>query len=124
MRARSKKRERFMRNERVPLVKEMLADNPPCALGMAATRRPDRLSSKGCQRVIVYCRGRADCLHERRKRSAGGSMTSRKNTVPLCSYCNNAIEIDADVARLAHEVGLVVRRGDPEWEELGNDRHA
>lgn len=107
-----------MRNERVPLVKEMLADNPPCALGVAATSSP----TVAAVRSIAGCRGRADCVHERRKRGQGGSMTNRANLAVLCAPCNTLIENDADVARLAHEVGLVVRRGDPEWEELGNDR--
>lgn len=114
-----------MRNERVPLVKEMLADFPPCALGVEleiGCRRP--LAPPSLWVAYKQCRGRADCVHERRKRGRGGSMTKRANLRVLCSPCNNIIESDADVARFAHEVGLVVRRGDPEWEELGNDRYA
>lgn len=118
MRARSKKRERLMRTERVPLVKEMLANHPLCALGVAAVQDPTTFGTT--YSILGHCRHMADCVHERRKRSQGGSMTNRANLAVLCSPCNNAIESDADVARLAHEVGLVVRRGDPEWEELGN----
>lgn len=114
-----------MRNERVPLVKEMLADTPPCALGSALAERLRLPGSPArAMKIVAVCRGRADCLHERRKRGQGGSMTKRANLRTLCSPCNNLIESDADVARFAHEVGLVVRRGDPEWEELGNDRDA
>lgn len=119
-----------MRTERVPLVREMLADDPPCWLGAALHSKLSRhiFDNTGVPRGLFAafdaCRGRADCVHERRKRGRGGSMTKRANLRTLCSPCNNIIESDADVARFAHEVGLVVRRGDPEWEELGNDRYA
>src|SRR5687767_4128374 len=115
LRNRSAKREQLMRNERVPLVKRMLEDSPPCALGIAATSSP----SVAAARLIADCEGRADCVHERRRRSQGGSLTKRVNLATLCSPCNNLIESDADVAAFAHRVGLVVRRGDPEWEEMG-----
>lgn len=112
-----------MRNERVPLVKEMLADSPQCALRSALTERLRRPGSPaGAMKILAVCRVRADCVHERRKRGQGGSMTNRANLAPLCSPCNGAIESDADVARFAHEAGLVVKRGDLEWAELGADR--
>jgi hypothetical protein len=56
--------------------------------------------------------------HHRRKASAGGRY-SASNLVAVCAGCNGAMESDADLARWAHEVGLVVRRGDPEWAALG-----
>lgn len=117
IKARSAKRARLMRTERVPLVKEMLADDPPCEFGRRVTSG-DYIGAV----VLSFCRGRADCIHERRKRSQQGSMTKRANLVPLCWWCNQAIESDADIARFAHEVGLVVKRGDPGWAELGADR--
>lgn len=54
----------------------------------------------------------------RRKASAQGAYTL-ENGATLCAHGNQLIEQDADVADLAHEHGLVVRQGDPEWESLG-----
>jgi hypothetical protein len=56
--------------------------------------------------------------HHRRKASAGGAYRV-PNLVTACSQHNDAMEADADLAAWAHTVGLVVRRGDPEWAELG-----
>ena len=66
------------------------------------------------------CRGRLT-PHHRRKASAGGAYTTT-NLVVACAGCNEAMEADADLARWAHSVGLVVRRGDEEWERLGRGR--
>lgn len=118
IKARSAKRARLMRNERVPLVKEMLASRPLCALYVEMEHAPHATTGP----TYKACLGYADCIHERRKRGQGGSMLNRDNLRPLCSPCNNAIESDADIARFAHEVGLVVKRGDPGWAELGADR--
>ena len=56
--------------------------------------------------------------HHRRKASQGGAY-STENLVVACLAHNEALEADAGLARWAHSVGLVVRRGDPEWEGLG-----
>lgn len=59
--------------------------------------------------------------HHRRKASQGGGYTTA-NLVAVCRGCNGALEADADLARWAWSVGLVVRRGDDEWERLGSTR--
>lgn len=61
------------------------------------------------------CRGVVEGLHERRKRSSQGSLTNRQNLIPSCNACNRWVE---ENPLLARRIGLVVRPGDPEWEEL------
>ncbi len=56
--------------------------------------------------------------HHRRKASAAGSYTF-ENLVAVCQGHNEALESDADLAKWARTVGLVVREGDPEWASLG-----
>ncbi len=50
-------------------------------------------------------------VHERRKASQGGRY-SEANGVAVCSAHNTALESDADLARFARRVGLVLLRGD------------
>lgn len=57
-----------------------------------------------------HCFGRLE-LHERRKASQGGAY-DEANGVAVCSHHNAAMESDADLARWARSVGLVLRRGD------------
>lgn len=57
-------------------------------------------------------------FHHRRKASAGGGYTF-ENGRQVCLSHNEAMESDAGLARWAHSVGLVVRRGDDEWASLG-----
>jgi 5-methylcytosine-specific restriction endonuclease McrA len=57
--------------------------------------------------------------HHRRKASQGGGY-NLANLATLCAHHNDELEADADLARLARERGLVVRRGDSEWETLGS----
>lgn len=92
LRPRSIKMQRLYRTERVPLVALMLADNPPCAIQWDAN-----------------CAGRADTIHELRKRSQGGSITDPANCIPACAYCNVAVE---DHPVEAHKRGFVIWRGD------------
>lgn len=56
--------------------------------------------------------------HHRRKASDTGGYTL-ENLVAVCAGHNVALEHDAGLARWARSVGLVVRRGDPEWPGLG-----
>ncbi len=56
--------------------------------------------------------------HHRRKASQGGGYTP-ECLVTVCCFHNDALEADADLARWAHSVGLVVRQGDAEWVALG-----
>lgn len=59
--------------------------------------------------------------HHRRKEGRGGAYTL-ENLVAVCAHHNGALEADADLARWAHSVGLVVKQGDAEWAKLGSTR--
>lgn len=92
LRPRSKKTERTYRTERRPLVAEILAERPWCEI-----------------RFDADCTGRSTCVHEKRKRSQGGSLTDRSNLMASCAHCNSVIE---DHPVEAHERGFVIWRGD------------
>jgi hypothetical protein len=96
-----------MREQRVPLVQELVAAGFGCEVGPL-------LKAYGLD--SSHCRGRIEGLHELRKRSAGGSLTNPDNLVPACNPCNGFIEQEPGMAR---SLGLVILEGDPEWEALG-----
>lgn len=100
MRYRSNEMARMYRAERVPLVREMLAEDPNCEL-FNRIRRVDP-TYRDCQR-------RAIGLHELKKRSAGGSITDRDNLLRCCGPCNSAVEDNPD---MAWRCGLVMRHGE------------
>lgn len=62
------------------------------------------------------CTRRATGLHHLRKRSAGGRIKSRLNTLRSCDPCNGWVEM---FPRLAREAHLVLRPGDPLWPWVG-----
>lgn len=98
-----------MATTRRPLVAAMLAESPWCELGpVISTAVP-----------AWPCSQRAQGLHELRKRSAGGSLTNRSNLLRACNPCNTWVE---DHPTQARELGLVVRAGDPGWDELTDER--
>lgn len=89
-------------------VEQQIAANPHCQL--EALIRVVDPTWRGC-------RGWATGLHHLRKRSSGGALISEANTLTGCNPCNAGwIE---DHPRLARKAGLVVRSGDPLWDELG-----
>lgn len=47
----------------------------------------------------------AQCIHERKKRSQGGSLVDTENLMASCFFCNGWVE---DWPTLARELGLVV----------------
>lgn len=57
------------------------------------------------------CFGRLE-MHERRKASQLTDSYTVENGAALCSSHNARLESDADLARLARTLGLVLRRGD------------
>ena len=70
MRARSKKRQQQYADERIPLVKKLLAENPIC----------------------VRCwQQRSVDVHEVKSRARGGSITDPSNLVCLCRGCHDLI---------------------------------
>lgn len=66
---RSAKMAALYRNERIPLVREIL--------GLDDGGRP-----------CVRCGQLADTVHEPLGRGRGGSIVDRKNAVPMCAVCN------------------------------------
>lgn len=108
LRSRSKKREEFMSSHRVPEVKAMISAGRKCEVGPI-------LEGAGITDAPT-CRKKIEGLHERRKRSSGGSLVNPANLIPSCNPCNGFIEDEPDIC---HELGLVVREGDSEWEALG-----
>lgn len=103
LKPRSKKTAEVYRKERVPLTKEMLAENPYCEMrDRIRSVQPDY---SDCWRLSIG-------LHEIVKRSAGGSITDRDNVLRCCGPCNSFVE---DHPVLARKAGLVRRRGETEW---------
>lgn len=75
--------------------------------------------------VLAVGGGDVDCLdepsgiHERRKRSSGGSLITLANLMPACSFHNQWVE---RFPEKAHLLGLVVRPGDNDWFLCGEGR--
>jgi hypothetical protein len=55
--------------------------------------------------VRLVCHHKAECINERQKRSAGGSLTDPSNLQSSCFPCNQFLEDHPEVARL---MGCVV----------------
>lgn len=101
-----------MREERAPMVKRLRAEGARCEIGQM-------LANVGHERWRL-CAGEVQGIHERRKRSAGGSLRKPQNLVPACNLCNGWIEeATGEDRELLLELGLVVVTGDPEYDELG-----
>lgn len=102
---------------RAALVGELIAAGVRCEIGHV-------LAAAGVS--PFPCTGAAEGIHERRKRSASGSMTIGANLIPACNGCNGWIEDWLDV--LADEDDpewvpmarfLVCRPGDDGFDDLG-----
>lgn len=68
--ARSKKRAKLYRDERIPLVISLLSERPTCQKCMSAPSQD---------------------IHELKSRARGGSITDLNNLVALCRSCHNWI---------------------------------
>ena len=95
---------------------------------------PDALADRRLIREAVFARDRWTCLlagvegagpcfgmltvHHRRKASGGGAYRLN-NLATLCALHNDALESDADVARIGVALILVVRRDHPDWHACG-----
>jgi hypothetical protein len=90
------------------MVKDMIAKGVKCELGpvLKLAGVPEAKS----------CRKKVEGIHERRKRSSGGSLTNPQNLMGACNICNEIVERNKELSR---SLGLVVRPGDPEWDSLG-----
>lgn len=116
LRQRSARRSDFMRDVRAPQVRALRAAGARCELGPVIASAGGRSG----------CTGRVEGMHERRKRSAGGSLVNPRNLMAACNRCNGWVEDELPVAVAADPEGwaaaaarLVVREGDDEWVELG-----
>jgi len=94
--------------DRRRLIARLTAESPWCELGPIIHEvDPD-----------WPCTRRTEGLHELRKRSAGGSTTNLANLRRACNRCNSWVE---DHPATARRLGLVVRAGDPAFDELAQD---
>lgn len=110
LKSRSDERAKFMREVRAPLVAAMVETGVTCQIAPI-------LREAG---IPALCERSISGLHERRKRSSGGSLVNSKNLIPACSWCNSFIEIEPKLVRELTGDRLVVRSSDPEWEELSS----
>jgi hypothetical protein len=96
----------YYRRVRGPLVAQLIAESRGCE---AALRIPPAELPGRCHGPLT--------VHERRRRSDSGSLENRANLVVACLAHNSAM---ADCARgdVWHRHGLVVLRGDPEYQAL------
>ena len=107
------------RAERRALVKALIdAGLWECQIG-PVLRRAHIDGSYDIRAAHVDCLDEPSGIHERRKRSSGGSLKVLANLMPACTFHNQWCEREPE---LAHRLGLVVRPGDHEWFMLGRDR--
>lgn len=123
MRPQSKDKARE-RAERRALVEQWISEGrTSCEVGQRWMHEAWRHEGERWERVgrIVrrHCWRRIEGIHERRKRSSGGSVTNPVNLMASCNACNLLVENEPT---LAHEAGLVVRPGDDDWDLCGADR--
>lgn len=108
------------RAERRALVKALIdAGLWECQIGVTLQRVMFDGNSHAIDPADVPCIGEPSGLHERRKRSSGGSLTLLANLLICCSHHNQWCEREP---LIAHGLGLVVRPGDREWFLCGGDR--
>jgi hypothetical protein len=114
MRKRSVKRQEFMSEDRIPRIVAIKKSGVGC---LVCPLLDDEM-------IETKCAGAIQGLHERRKRSAGGSLENPKNLIPSCNWGNAYIENNPAQVRELFGSILVVREGDVEWNELSirNDR--
>jgi hypothetical protein len=98
-----------MSEDRVPRIEAIVAAGVGCLIG-------PMLADAG---LVSGCSGRVEGLHERRKRSAGGSLVNPENLIPACNRCNGWVEDNPRLVREVFDTELVVREGDAEWVRLG-----
>lgn len=107
------------RAERRALVKALIgAGLWECQIGVTL-RRESFIGAHAIDYSDIACVGEPSGIHERRKRSSGGSLTLLANLMPACTWHNQWCEREPEIA---HELGLVVRPGDREWFLCGGDR--
>ncbi len=108
------KRQEFMSDDRIPRIVAIKKSGVGC---LVCPLLEDEM-------IETKCAGGIQGLHERRKRSAGGSLENPKNLIPSCNWGNAYIENNPAQVRELFGSILVVREGDAEWNDLSirNDR--
>lgn len=99
LKPRSAKRAKYYREVRIPLVQKILSDHPWCQAGQLI-EDPDH-----------QCQGRSMDVHERKKRSQGGSLEDPHNLLAVCRLCHGWI--DAHPAH-SYDLGLLIHG----WDEV------
>lgn len=89
---RSAKTAKHYRDQRIPFLVEMLEEFPVCQIQF----------DQRCTQI-------ATTVHEKRKKSQGGSDVDRANCLSSCSFCNFIIECEPIEA---HERGFVLWAGE------------
>lgn len=83
--------------------REFLSAHPGCQVGLIlhenSHRHPTYL------KAVAHCTGTAQGVHERQKRSAGGSLTDEDNLLSACNRCNGWVEERPILSRI---LGLTV----------------
>jgi hypothetical protein len=64
------------------------------------------------------CTGRAVLIHHRRRRSQGGALMSRVNSVSACGACHDYLHSHPEQAK---QVKQLLTAGDPEWDQCGKE---
>lgn len=90
LRHRSAKRAALYRRERVPLVRQLLAERPRCQ--------------------VPWCTRRSVDVHEVLRRSRGGSISDVANLRCLCRECHDQITFRCP--EWAYELGFALRKGE------------
>jgi hypothetical protein len=110
MRHRSPTMDAYYAQVRRPLVERMTTTSACEAPLLFALHRVDD--------PLPHCAGPLD-VHERRRRSQGGSLETPENLLVLCRQHHDWVGLhDAE----AHAVCLVAHQGDPGYESLGARR--
>lgn len=106
-------RKRREMNVRATLVKRLVVEGVQCEVCPELGRVAGIVIPGGCSGL--------GGIHERRKRSGTGSVDHAPNLIPACNTSNGWIETaTGDMsARSLFGSWLVVRPGDPEWDECG-----
>lgn len=79
-----------------------LRDHPWCEIGYVLSKSRNAVANKF---YLNNCTNKGTVVHERKKRSQGGSLTDPDNLMACCPFCNGFVEDRPEVSR---SLGLVV----------------
>lgn len=105
------------RRQRENAARRTLPQPRHCEIEVILRTAPIRFYEQLVRSWMLPCGGPL-AWHERRKRSAGGSILNPDNLVGACNRHNEWVEDNPGLARQLGGTRLVVREGDPEYEAL------